>query len=185
LKNKSKTETNVEVFKCSNCEFQAKTKGGLKTHMARVHTKTKNLKYPYQCEVCDDTLVNEKEAVEHLRTHAYRKSTFKCESCDFWCENFLTFLHIGRLHSEKLEFGLCNYKANSIDNLNLHISTCETYSCEPCCFRTKNLHDIKDHLNNVHTAIGTQGDEIIHAKVNRKDSELIDQVNHMKSHLCQ
>ena len=186
FKNKSKKETNAEVFKCSDCEFEAKTKGGLKTHMARVHTKTKNLQYPYQCEVCNDTLENEKEAVEHLRKHAYRKSTFKCESCDFWCENFLTMeVHIGRLHSEKLICGLCNFEAKNIDNLNLHISTCEIYTCEPCCFRTINLHDIKDHLNNVHNTIGTQWDEIIHAKVNRKDSDMIDQVNHMKSHLCQ
>ena len=123
FKNKSKKETNAEVFKCSDCEFEAKTKGGLKTHMARVHTKNKSLQYPYQCEVCDDTLENKKEAVEHLRTHAYRKSTFKCESCDFWCENFLTMeVHIGRLNSEKLECGLCNNEVNSIDNINLHIS---------------------------------------------------------------
>ena len=183
FKNKYKKETNVEVFKCSNCEFEAKTKGGLKTHMARVHTKNKNLLFPYQCEVCDNTLKNKKEAVEHLRTHAYRKSTFKCESCDFWCENFLTMeVHIGRLHSEQIECGLCNYEANNIDNLNLHIATCEIYTCEACCFRTKNLHDIKDHLNNVHLN-GTQWDEIIHAKVNRKDSELIDQVIHMKCDL--
>ena len=92
-------------------------------------------------------------------------------------------VHIGRLHSEKTEFGLCNYEANNMDNLNLHISTCEIYTCEACCFRTKNLHDIKDHLNNVHISIGTEWDEIIHAKVNRKDSELIDQAIHMKKDL--
>ena len=186
LKNKCKKETKAEVFKCSDCEFEAKTKGGLKTHIARVHTKTKNLEYPCQCEVCDSTLKNEKEAVEHLRTHAYRKSTYKCESCDFWCENFLTMeVHIGRLHSEKRECGLCNFVANNIDNLNLHITTCEIYTCEPCSFRTTKLHDIKEHLNKEHTAIGTQWDEIIHAKVNRKDSDIIDQVTHMKSNLCQ
>ena len=90
FENKLKKETQTEVFKCSDCEFEAKTKGGLKTHIARVHTKTKNLQYPCQCDVCDSTLINEKEAVEHLRSHAYRKSTYKSEDCDFWCENFLT-----------------------------------------------------------------------------------------------
>ena len=84
-----------------------------------------------------------------------------------------------------VSFGLCNFEANIIDNLNLHISTCEIYTCEPWCFRTIKLHDIKNHLNIVHTAMGTQWDEIIHEKVNSKDSDMIDQVNHMKSHLCQ
>ena len=94
-------------------------------------------------------------------------------------------VHIGRLHSEKPFRGLCNFEANTIENLNLHLSTCEIYNCEACCFRTINLHEIKDHLNTVHIAIGTQWDEIIHAKVNRKDSDMIDKVNHMKTELCE
>ena len=51
-----------------------------------MHTKTNNLEYPVQCEMCDKSFENEIERKEHLRTHSYKKSTYKCEDCDYWCE---------------------------------------------------------------------------------------------------
>ena len=109
--------------------------------------------------------------------------TYKAyNECDYVCENSLTMeVHIGQLHSEKVECGLCNYKANNLESLNLHISTCETYICEDCCYRTTKLHDINDHLNNKHDRDWLQ---ITHAKVNRKDPDIIYEANHSKKNLC-
>ena len=120
---------------------------------------------------------------EHLRFHRYKKSTFKCEDCDYLSENFLTMdVHVGKFHGEIIECGLCNFEATDIEHLSLHIATCESYTCEECIYRTKHLHEIKEHLNNIHENIKYQ--EIIHAKINRKDSELIDQYVHMKYQIC-
>ena len=76
-------------FKCSECDFVAKTKTGLKTHKVRIHTKTNKLQYPVECELCYAKLENEIHMKEHLKFHSYKKSTFKCEDCDHCSENFL------------------------------------------------------------------------------------------------
>ena len=180
---KASKKSESEDFKCSECDFVSKSRSGLKTHKARMHTKTKTLEYPFDCQLCDAKLENEKDMKEHLRFHRYKKSTFKCEDCDYVCENFLTMeVHVGKYHGDILECGLCNFEANAIEHLNLHIATCEIYTCEECIFRTKHLHDMKEHLNNIHEKFKYH--EIIHAKINRKDSELIDQDVHMKYQIC-
>ena len=77
VKNKGKRDQ--DSFKCSECEFVSKSKNGLKTHKAKMHTKTKESEYPAECELCEAKLSSEKEMKEHLRLHTYKKSTFKCE----------------------------------------------------------------------------------------------------------
>ena len=176
------TDKEVDVFKCSECEFESKSRGGLKTHKARMHTKTKDLKFPIECEFCEIILESEKARKNHLRIHTYKTSTYKCDECDFICENTMTMeVHIGKLHGEIVECGLCSYKAKDLEALNLHISTCETYICEECCYRTTKLHEMKEHLNTKHDKEWFQ---IKYAKVNRKDSEIIDEKYHEKKNLC-
>ena len=60
IKTKSCTDKEVDVFKCSECEFESKSRGGLKTHKARMHTKRKDLKFPIECELCEIILESEK-----------------------------------------------------------------------------------------------------------------------------
>ena len=81
-----------------------------------------------------------------------------------------------KLHSEKIECGLCNYEAKDIEALNLHISTCEIYVCDDCCFRS-----VKEHLENEHS---NPYDFIIHGKVNLKNPEIIDHTKYYKLQLC-
>ena len=182
VKNKGKRDQ--ESFKCSDCEFVSKSKNGLKTHKAKMHTKTKESEYPAECEFCQAKLPSEKEMKQHLRLHTYKKSTFKCEDCDYWCENFLTMeVHVGKHHSEKIECGLCNYEAKDVEALDLHLTTCQIYICEDCYCRTKHLHNIKEHLNEKHSS-DSDYFQIIHAKINLKDPETIDQDFHAKIDIC-
>ena len=181
IKKKPKKEESQD-FKCSECEFVAKTKSGLKTHKVRIHTKTNSLQYPVECELCEAKLENERNMKEHLKFHSYKKSTFRCEDCDHCSENFLTMeVHVGKHHSGKFECGLCNYEAKDLEALNLHLSTCQVYVCDDCCYRTTHIHEIKDHLEKIHTS---RYDFIIHGKVNLKDPEIIDDVNYSKHELC-
>ena len=105
IKGMTKEESNsTENFQCSECEFASKSQNGVKTHKARMHTKTEKLKNPIDCELCDASLENEKDMKEHLNYHKYKKTTFNCKDCDYWCENFLTMeVHVGKFHSETLE----------------------------------------------------------------------------------
>ena len=41
-----------------------------------INTKTKTLEYPFDCELCDAKLENEKDMKEHLRFHKYKKIYF-------------------------------------------------------------------------------------------------------------
>ena len=67
--------------------------------------------------------------------------------------------------------------------LDLHLTTCQIYICEDCYCRTKHLHNIKEHLNEKHSSDGDFF-EIIHAKINLKDPETIDQDFHAKIDIC-
>ena len=89
-------------------------------------------------------------------------------------------LHVGKQHSENFECGLCSYEAKDIEALNLHLTTCQIYVCEDCYYRTKHLHDIREHLNEKHSDF----ELIIHAKINLKDPETIDQDFHSKGDIC-
>ena len=145
---KKNLKLDQDCFKCPECEFVSKSKNGLKTHKTKMHTKTNESEYPAECELCEAKLSSEKEMKEHLRLHTYKKSTFKCEDCDYTSENFLTMeVHVGKQHSENFECGLCSYEAKDIEALNLHLTIYQIYVCEDCYYRTKHMHDNKEHLD--------------------------------------
>ena len=70
------------------------------------------------------------------------------------------------LHDPKFECGLCGYEANTLENLDMHLFTCEIYICDYCCdVRFKTLTDLKAHLNDGnHRTTNINYYKIIHAK---------------------
>ena len=52
-------------------------------------------------------------------------------------------VHAGKLHSEIIQCGLCDYKTKDLANLETHLSTCEIYECDRCYFRVTQIGDIK------------------------------------------
>ena len=77
-----------------------------------------------------------------------RKDTPKC---DFFCETQSEMeLHIGRKHSDQLECGICNYEADNLENLTIHLATCEIYKCEDCELKVKTLNEVKNHVEKEH-----------------------------------
>ena len=90
-------------------------------------------------------------------------------------------VHVGKQHSEIFECGLCNFEAKDIEALNLHLTTCQIYVCEDHYYRTQHMHDIREHLKDKHS---NDFSLIIHAKINLKDPETIDQILHSKEDIC-
>ena len=39
-------------------------------------------------------------------------------------------VHSAKLNWDKFECGLCDYEATDIENLEIHLSTCEYYKCD-------------------------------------------------------
>jgi hypothetical protein len=67
----------------------------------------------------------------HLKNHSFKKLDFKCEDCEYFGPNEMTMeVHYGRKHSEVPEFGLCENKANSEEDLATHLVTCTIYDCK-------------------------------------------------------
>ena len=52
--------------------------------------------------------------------------------------------HEGK-ENDKFTHGLCNYKAKDMYSLEIHLTTCEIYSCKECDFYSRQISDIKNH----------------------------------------
>uniref|UniRef100_A0A6A7G1Q7 Zinc finger protein 28-like n=1 Tax=Hirondellea gigas TaxID=1518452 RepID=A0A6A7G1Q7_9CRUS len=53
---------NLNVFKCHNCEYSSKIKGGLQRHIKRVHTKER----PFTCPVCNFRTIDKPSMAKHI-----------------------------------------------------------------------------------------------------------------------
>ena len=87
--------------------------------MKKKHTvvKTQNL----ECHLCEIHCENSSDLKKHLVTHSYKEIRYKCEECDFIGQNEVTIeVHLGKLHSEKFECGLCDLEAGGLENLEIH-----------------------------------------------------------------
>ena len=81
---------------------------------------------------------------KHLQTHSYKKANFKCVDCEFVGTNEETMeVHIGKTHADIFVCGLCDYKAETLEELDIHLFTCEVYICSKCDFLEKSLSELK------------------------------------------
>ena len=111
-----------------------------------------------------------------MKTHSYKEVYFKCEECDFLGSNSFTMdVHFGKVHSEKLECGLCAFQTDISEKLDSHIFTCETYKCERCDKLFANLADLKVHILLEHKESKFRYMNIIHAKQSRTNDDEIDE----------
>ena len=92
-----------------------------------------------------------------MLTHSYREVHYKCEECDFVGQNRVTMeVHMGKNHSDKFECGLCEWEANSLENLETHLNTCEMFQCDNngCKKRFRLIKDMKEHIKEAHKEYG-------------------------------
>ena len=85
---------------------------------------------PKLCELCDKKFETVKELRKHMKSHSYKNAQYKCVEFDFLGTNEYTMeVHNGKDHSDNFECGLCEYAAETEENLELHLFTCEMYHC--------------------------------------------------------
>ena len=144
----------------------------------RIHTISSNsIEFPKTCDLCDFEAKNKSELKRHLKEHSYKAVNFQCRECNYFCESGLEMdVHIGKKHSDKFECGICENELTTLDNLRIHLSTCERYKCEHCGKRFATLMDTKSHLETENIKNGYL--EIFHIKQNRIDSDVIDENSH-------
>ena len=59
---------------------------------------------------------------------------------------FSTEVFIGKHHSEKYECGLCDVEAKDLENIEIHLVSCELYHCGGCKIKFKNIKGVTNHI---------------------------------------
>ena len=169
-------------FKCSLCDYQAKSSNGLRMHVNRKHTKYDENVISFQCENCGKVFRSAGELKEHMISHSYQKLPFKCDECDFWGPNKQTMImHIKRNHCETISCGMCDFEAKDIETLDTHTFTCEMYKCNDMeCGKTfLLLKDLKSHIGKEHDDLCS----LSHFKRQLINQEFFDETFHFSSDL--
>ena len=74
-------------------------------------------------------------------------------NCDFGAVNEISIqVHRGRCHGAGFECGICDFRADSLESLNIHLNTCEGFECDKCSIRVYNISYMKEHKNGKHGA---------------------------------
>ena len=123
------------------------------------------------CYICEEVLKSKEDKKKHLKTHSYKTASYRCEECEFIGSTMVTMdVHSGKFHSKKFVCGLCDYEAGSLENLDMHLFTCEMFECCRCDDRMLKLADLKDHIRSAHGNRYEEGEKIagiVHLKMDR------------------
>ena len=176
---KPKSESALDVHKCSNCDFSTRHKRSLNRHIDLLHRK-KNLDVQ-SCLVTKDIKVSKSmkdmensELKLKINTQSESKSdVIQCSKCDFSTRHERSLKrHIRLLHKEKeLRFSSYNIlKGMNVPNLRPNMGNSkpkekvklkskhkqEIFECSKCDFSTKHKKSLKRHnMRDVH--FGTRG----------------------------
>ena len=89
-------------------------------------------------------------------------------------------VHVKQVHCENINCRLCDYEANTKDDLETPLTTCERYACFICPKTFNTVAKIKEHINDEHDG---RNSKIIHAKLSRKYPEYLDETSYYSKEL--
>ena len=95
-----------------------------------------------------------------------------CDNCEFLTPDDLSLeVHYERKHSGYYDCAFCAFRAENEENLNIHLFTCETFTCEHCDPKVmvKTLPDMKAHLTTQHK----EKTNIVHLKLDRSNVDKV------------
>ena len=131
------------VINCPFCEFTTNSEQGMKVHKKRKHTVQSFLK---TCSLCDKTF----KSYHKFRDHKFEHTSWNRSKNTYSC-------------------GLCDVEFENIEDLEVHLTTCEIYQCRYCTKKEKTVSEIKKHAKSFHT----EGAIIDHLKISRVNKEQV------------
>ena len=172
-------------FKCKQCDYTTGSEQGLKTHISKKHKQMEgSLDFPTSCNLCEKELDCLKDYKLHMKTHSYRLIQYQCNMCNFSEYNEIGIeVHVGREHGENFECGLCEYIAEDLEVLDVHLQSCEIYKCSNCGSVLKNLQELKQHFLDLHG--NDKKRKATHMKQSREDRYSYDTREYCFEDLCQ
>ena len=112
-------------------------------------------------------------------THSYKKAKYLCDECDFVGKSEVTMaVHIGKKHLKTFDCGLCDLETNSIENLEIHLKTCEAYECNYYTGCDKRYQTISEFKNNFVDKHKREQGTFIHMKMDRNYSDEVSEKVH-------
>ena len=102
--------------------------------------------------------------------HTCKSIQFQCTLCNYGAYDEIEIdIHCGKEYGQTYNWGLCDYEANDLQSLEIHLKTCEIHKCTKCGFITINLQNVKSHSQTDHEAEKTK--RIVHTKLIRESTE--------------
>ena len=162
-------------FECKECVYKTSSDKLLKTHKHK--TEKEKLSFPRSCELCDKEIKCNRDLKMHMREHTCKTIQYQCTLCNFGAYHELEIdIHFGKEHGENFICGLCDYRLNDLQALEMHLKTCEIFRCVKCGYVAINLHDIKLHFQTDHK--GENNRRVAHIKLTRESTEEIESKIH-------
>ncbi|XP_023283392.1 zinc finger protein 335 isoform X1 [Seriola lalandi dorsalis] len=148
-KRKTELAPKVSEFPCPVCHRVYPMQKRLTQHM-----KTHSSEKPHMCDKCGKSFKKRYTFKMHLLTHiqSLGDSKFKCEFCDYTCDNKKLLLNHQLSHTNDRPFkcDYCKYSTSKEEFLVSHLAIKHTgekpFSCDMCHFMTKHRKNLRLHV---------------------------------------